>query len=440
MTLLGLGAALSVLFPQADKLTLDKAIELATKNSFSLKSADATIRSNEQKVREAKGQIGPRLSTNLNYLRYGKEQSADFGGNQVVFQPLDLTTWTSQLTLPIDVVGMWAKNKQGAQAGVDSSKDTRRAAENDLRQQVRKAYLQALRTKNLVAVAEQGNHNIITQVDVAEKKLREGVIARIDVERLKTQKVASDADVVAAKNNHLIAKQVLNVALSRPVDTEFEIEDVNINADPGGNYEDLLKLGTESRPEVSSLTNTIKALSAARTMAGQGLLPSLNLAIQNQRTLDPAGLNPQTEVNTTTLQLAVPIYDSGIAKARRAQTDEQIVQTQQSLLQTKLGISQEVRTALTNMENALTRLNAGIEQVRLANEVARIARVRRDAGEGTVLEIIDAETGVVNAENAKINAQFDYLAAFADLQRAVGNDNPAAALRAAKTQKETKSK
>ena len=75
------------------------------------------------------------------------------------------------------------------------------------------------------------------------------------------------------------------------------------------------------------------------------------------------------------------------------------------------------------MANAMARQKAAIEQDELAKEVVRIARVRRDAGEGTVLEIIDAETQWVNAQNNLVNSMFDYLGAFADLQRAVGADN-----------------
>ena len=421
---------LSALFVPADTLTIDQAIAIAAQNSFAIKNADATVRSNEQKVREAKGALGPRIATNYNYVRFGQPQRGNLGGQEITFVPIDTNTWTSQLTMPIDIVGFWSKNKRGAEAGVEASRNTRTAAENDLRQSVRKAYLQALRTKNLVRVAEQGQANIQAQVDVAEKKLREGAIARIDLERLKAQKAAAESDVLNARNNHTVAKQVLNLQLARPIETEFDVADVAAPTPNGTGLEKLVDLGQQTRPEVSSFRNTVKALDAAKTVAGQGLLPSLNLSIQNQQALDPEGFNPVRETNTTSLALSIPLYDSGIARAKRAQTEEQIYQTTQQLAQIRLGISQEVRTALTTMENAQARRTAANEQLRLANEVARIARVRRDAGEGTVLEIIDAETTLVNARNAVINAEFDYYAAHADLQHAIGADDIDAALRA----------
>lgn len=421
---------LSALFVPADTLTIDQAIAIAAQNSFAIKNADATVRSNEQKVREAKGALGPRIATNYNYVRFGQPQRGNLGGQEITFVPIDTNTWTSQLTMPIDIVGFWSKNKKGAEAGVEASRNTRTAAENDLRQSVRKAYLQALRTKNLVRVAEQGQANIQAQVDVAEKKLREGAIARIDLERLKAQKAAAESDVLNARNNHTVAKQVLNLQLARPIETEFDVADVAAPTQHGTGLEKLVDLGQQTRPEVYSFRNTVKALDAAKTVAGQGLLPSLNLSIQNQQALDPEGFNPVRETNTTSLALSIPLYDSGIARAKRAQTEEQIYQTTQQLAQIRLGISQEVRTALTTMENAQARRTAANEQLRLANEVARIARVRRDAGEGTVLEIIDAETTLVNARNAVINAEFDYYAAHADLQHAIGADDIEAALRA----------
>ena len=147
------------------------------------------------------------------------------------------------------------------------------------------------------------------------------------------------------------------------------------------------------------------------------------MTITNQQVLDPVGFSSQKETNTALLNLAIPLYDSGIARARMKQTDATINQTKNSLEQLKLNISQEVRTALTNMMNAQARQKSAVEQNELAKEVVRIARIRRDAGEGTVLEIIDAETQFTTAQDNLINSTYDYLSAFADLQRAVGADD-----------------
>ena len=211
--------------------------------------------------------------------------------------------------------------------------------------------------------------------------------------------------------------------MSRPIETPFEVIELTEIPKTAVPTDKLVQLGQGHRPEAMSFLNTLYALGAARRYAGQEGAPSLNLTITNQQVLDPVGFSSQKETNTALLNLAIPLYDSGIARARMKQTDATINQTKNSLEQLKLNISQEVRTALTNMMNAQARQKSAVEQNELAKEVVRIARIRRDAGEGTVLEIIDAETQFTTAQDNLINSTYDYLSAFADLQRAVGADD-----------------
>ena len=423
ITFNALSLALSMVSPNSDTLTIDQAVLLALQNSFAVKNAQETVNSNQQKVREAGGSIGPKVTTNYQYLRYGRGSSGMIGTETITFTPLDTNTWSTQLTMPLDIAGVWKSNLKAAKAGVQSSIDTKTATQNDLKQSVRKSYLNVLRAKGLVEVAKQGRVNIATKVEQAAKQFKEETIALIDLKRLQAQKSSADSDVINAENNLQVAKQILNLAINRPIETEYDVEMLVGLPSTRVPMEKLIELGQGRRPETLSLENTVIALNAAKKYAGQGLAPSLNLTVQNNQTLDPVGLNPQREVNTAILQLAVPIYDSGVARAKMQQSQSTINQTKNNLELLKLSISQEIRTATTNMANAMARQKAAIEQDELAKEVVRIARVRRDAGEGTVLEIIDAETQWVNAQNNLVNSMFDYLGAFADLQRAVGADN-----------------
>lgn len=435
----GLALALSLIAPAGD-LTIDQAVTIAKRNAFSVKTAISVIRQNEQRVREARGNLLPQISTGYTYLRYGQAQFANLGGQRIQFVPLDQNTWTNQLRLNIDIIGAWKKNLAGARAGVESSRNQLEAAENDLSQNVRRNFLQVLRTRELVKVSEQGLKNISARVKQSELQYKSGLIAKIDVDRLKSQEAGAEADLINAKNGLQIAKQLLNFAMARDIETEFEIaSDVNAKL-PSLTVQQLVELGYKTRPEVKALLNTNIALDAAKTFNESSGKPSLSLQIQNQQTLDPAGINPQREINTTVLQLNVPIYDAGIARARRKQTEEQINQNSFNLSQVLLGISQEVRSAITNFENAQARLKAAQVQKNLAEEVVRIARIRRDAGEGTVLEIIDAETQLVTANNSVINAQVDSFIAEADLRRAIGADDIESTYKKLKQANEAKGK
>ena len=420
---------LSMLPQGADVLTIDQAVAIALQNSYNVKNAQETVNSNEQKVREAAGGLGPKLTTNYQYLRYGHSSSGTFGTQVITFTPIDTNTWTNQLTMPIDVFGTGKANVKSAKAGVQASRDTKTAVQNDLKQSVRKAYLNVLRAKGLVEIAKQSQLNIGATVNDATKKFNAGAIAKIDLKRLQAQKSSADADVLNAENNFVVAKQVMNLALNRPIDSDFNVEEITGLPAVQGNQDELVALGIGHRPESASLKNTIIGLGAAKVYAGQAGDPSINMTLSNNQTLDPVGINPQKEVNTATFLLSIPLYDSGVARARKEQVQATINQTKNNLDLLKLSISQEVRSALANLANAMSRQKAANEQSELAKEVVRIARIRREAGEGTVLEIIDAETSWANAQNNLINSMYDYFGAYADLQRAVGADDIDAALK-----------
>ena len=407
----------------ADVLTIDQAVAMALQNSYNVKNAQETVNSNEQKVREAAGNSGPKLTTNYQYLRYGHGSTGTFGTQTIVFTPIDTNTWTTQLTMPLDIIGIWKSNLKAAKAGVQASRDTKTATQNDLKQSVRKAFLNVLRAKGLVEIAKQSQLNIGATVADASKKFDAGAIAKIDLKRLQAQKSSADSDVLNAQNNFEVAKQILNLTINRPIETEFDVQDIMGLPAVQAPQDKLIGLGQGHRPEALSLKNTVTALDAAKTYAGQSGAPSLNLTVTNSQVLDPVGINPQKETNTAMVLLSVPLYDSGVARAKMNQTQATINQTKNNLDLLKLGISQEVRSALSNMASAMARQKAANEQSELAKEVVRIARIRREAGEGTVLEIIDAETAWASAQNNLINSMYDYFGAFADLQRAVGADD-----------------
>jgi outer membrane protein len=412
------------MFGQANgTLTLQQAINLATLNSYSVKTAKSTVRNNEQKVREAKASGGVQIQTGYNYLRFGQQQTGDLGGQIVQFQPLDTNTVVSTLSFPIDLSGIVRSSIKAAKDGVDASRFSQIATENDLRNSVRKSYYGVLQAKSLLEVAEQTKANIAARVDQAQKQFNAGFIAKIDLERLKAQLSQTESDLINAKNGLQLAKNLLNLAMTRPIETELEVDNISELPDFESNVNLLVSAAQKQRPEVISIDKNLIALAASKRIAGQGMKPSLNFALQNSTSLDPAGFNPQREVNTTSLNLAIPLYDSGQTRAKVAQTEELIIQTNYNRSALLLSISQETRSAVTSLNNAKARFENSKKQIKLAEEVARIARVRRNAGEGTVLEIIDAETQLAVASNGLITATFDYLTSYADLQRAVGNDN-----------------
>ena len=409
--------------PPGPPLTVDEAVGIARDNAFGIRTANVNVNRQLGRLREIQAALGPTLGASANYTRNGRENTANFGGQPIVTGPLVGSTASLAFSIPIDVTGNLNRSVRAQRAALDAQRDLFTAAVNDNRQNVRRAYYNALRQQGLVGVSEQTVTNVQTQLRQAEAQFNEGLIARIDVERLRALLTQYQNELLINQNALNIAKQNVNQLLARPIETPFSLVPETAVPPIPTDEERLVAEGQRERPEARAITRQVETFSILRRVAQRTLEPSLAFSIQYQRNLNPAGFNGQQDTTFALFSLSIPLVDSGATRARvqQAQADEDGARI--NLDSTRLSIAQEVKTALTTLRTSQARLATATAQVGYATEVERIARVRRDAGEATYLEVTDAQTQLVQARNQLVSARYDFLTAYADLQRAIGNDD-----------------
>jgi outer membrane protein TolC len=81
-----------------------------------------------------------------------------------------------------------------------------------------------------------------------------------------------------------------------------------------------------------------------------------------------------------------------------------------------------VRTAYSTFIEAREVLESQEKVQEEAEEALRLARARADAGTGTQLDVLDAETSLTQARTTQVQALHDYAVARARLERATGQD------------------
>jgi outer membrane protein TolC len=87
-------------------------------------------------------------------------------------------------------------------------------------------------------------------------------------------------------------------------------------------------------------------------------------------------------------------------------------------------IELEVRTAYSNFIEAREVLESQKKVLEQAEEALRLARARSEAGTGTQLDVLSAQTALTEARTTQIQALHDYQTARVRLQRAVGDNVP----------------
>ena len=159
------------------------------------------------------------------------------------------------------------------------------------------------------------------------------------------------------------------------------------------------------------------------TAAWGGLLPSLTLDYfygidANQFAVESNGVRNLGYAGVATLQ--IPIFSWGAdrsrlkqAKLRRDQAHVELSFAQRQLLSHLRQFYSEAETARLEMESLAS-------SAELAADALRLTNLRYQAGEATVLEVVDAQNTVTLARNAYDDGLARYRVAFTNLQTLTG--------------------
>lgn len=407
---------------QAGPLSLEDALKVAEENAISLKISASQIEKARQQAAQARGQLGPKITAEGTYTRFDKALTANFGSSSITTRPIDSKDAKLNFTMPLDLAGVTGRAIRAAELSIAVQEANRRTALNDLHQNVKRAFFTVLQAQAGIKVNEEAVARAKDRLDNVKKELAAGARAKVDVIRLETALAQSEADLIVSQNQLKLAKSALNNVLGRSIETPVEVAQHAFWEPTTMSEDQLFSTAKESRPELKAIGLQQKVLEFVRLAEERGGVPSLNLSAVHSRSFGSTGFGASTSSTTGVLAISVPIWDSGITRARvkAARQDEEQAKLQGE--QILLGISLEVRQAYANLTNAAARRALAQQQVKLAEETYRLTTVKFENGEGIPLEVADASTQLTQAKTLLVNADYDYLRAIADLEHAIGTE------------------
>lgn len=120
------------------------------------------------------------------------------------------------------------------------------------------------------------------------------------------------------------------------------------------------------------------------------------------------------------LTLNVPIFDGGSKHFQIAQANQNLKKVRNGKELVRNQIDLENQSALVSLRNALARLDIQKRNLALAEEVARVTRVKVKNGVGSNLEVVTAESDLREAQTNYYTSVYDVLVAKLDLELAGG--------------------
>jgi len=193
----------------------------------------------------------------------------------------------------------------------------------------------------------------------------------------------------------------------------------------GPEFDTLLEEALHTRPEILEYDAQVAAAKHGIQYARRSELPSFNISLNEVYTPNAAGFTREN-VRYVDLSFSIPIFDGGLGRQRVKEAKgllaTQQLNRRQSVDQVKVDV-QNAYIALVQARSRVAVANVGLSQAR---EAFRQARVRYTAGVSQQqnvspqIELSNAQSGLALAESNQVNAIYDYNAARAQLDRAVG--------------------
>ena len=220
------------------------------------------------------------------------------------------------------------------------------------------------------------------------------------------------------------ARLALAVILFPNFEQAFTVADGLELAPTLPSFQEVQTLAAKSNPEVAAATATLAAANAEVWAARSAHLPSLTvdywygIDADHFATRNPGGIRNLGYAAAATLE--VPIWSWGA-------TQSKVKQAELNRDRTKVELSFTQRQFAANLQSfyheaATSRAQIGLLQqsFELASESLRLTTLRYQAGEATVLEVVDAQNTLTLTHDAYDDAQARYRVAVAELQTLTG--------------------
>jgi len=188
--------------------------------------------------------------------------------------------------------------------------------------------------------------------------------------------------------------------------------------DFGTQIEPLIALAEERRPDLRAAAAELKAAEAALAATAVADRPTLALSAQagEQR---PRG-GPVSRTQSASLNLTLPIFDGFAPTYRIAQAEAQRDAKAERLARIEQQVALDVWSQYQNLRTASQSLHTANRLVVSSRAAEAMARGRYEAGVGSLLDLLNAQSALASAEQQQIQFAYGWSSARAALAQAVG--------------------
>lgn len=299
------------------------------------------------------------------------------------------------------------------------------------------AYYGAVVAQRKYATAQRAADEAQRFFEISQKLERGGEVAHSDtikaqIQFQQQQRALQDAQLEIERSRLELAVLIFP-ALNENFTTVDDLE----NIEPLPSFQEAEAAASNKNPELRAAIASLKAANQEVAVAWNSFLPSLTLdyfygidANQFAANGTAKSVDPFTHTviderfrnlgYSAVATLNLPIWNWGASrsKVKAAHLESNQAKLELSFAQRKLVA--DLKTLYSEAQTARAEMESLRSSAELAAESLRLTTLRYQAGEATVLEVVDAQNTLTTAQNSLGDGQVRFETAFANLQTITG--------------------
>jgi outer membrane protein TolC len=412
-------------------LSLQDALEKALQQSPAILKGKQDIEESLGVAVQLRAAALPRLTAGgaVNSLDGGRIESVPFAGTPgLKFQSDKNWNTTIQVTQPIYAGGKIASSLRSMKWTREAALANYQALVEETLLNVRIAYDDVLLAAELIKTQEASVHLLEQELTDARRRYEAGTVPRFNVLRAEVELANAKPRLIRARNSHRIAKNTLATQLGWNIPNDG-VEDIPLQL--SGKLEtraadvsliQAIGRALANRPELTALRAQESLRNEDIVQAKAGRLPVVSVGggwgWQSRTFVED--FSSYVDGWTVGARVDWAIWDGGLT---RGNIDAAKARRQKARIETddiSRKIELEVRTAHSSFREAREVLESQAKVIEQAEEALRLANARAEAGSGTQLEVLSAQTALTESRSTYAQGSRDDAVAWARLERAMG--------------------
>ena len=394
--------------------TIEEALSNAYLTNPGLRAARAELRATDESVNQAISNWRPNVefSTSAGFNRV--DSASGFFGSRGLQKPKSGEISVAQ---SLYRGGQTIAETEQREFEIQAQRAELTSVEQGVLLNAATAYMNVVRDQAVVELQINNEKVLLRQLEATTDRFSVGEVTRTDVSQAEARLARAKADRIQAEGDLENSRTVFERVIGIP---PADLKSPNLKYELPEALETAISEASKKSPNVVSALFVEKAARKnVRKVTGE-LLPEVSLEGTLRKSADQSSAGSTNESAQILATLTIPLYQQGAVSSRVREAKQRAAQRRLEYLDEQRAAIETSRSAWEDLQTARARIEAFKIEIESSEIALEGVRQEANVGSRTVLDVLDAEQELLDAQVNLVRAERDEFVAATELAAAVG--------------------